>query len=464
MAHHFLCSTVRWDRRRSWSFRWAWLALFWGLWMRATPGQASPAPEELIFEEASRSESAAMVRLRDGRMLKVSQRAQVKLGSATAELMLPDWNDRIARFASQEGESDLLLVLELETPVRRNGEQGFELGRILFARFALPSGALLWRRLHPNLSGDPKWNLLVTPQTLITRELAAVTAIERSTGKRAWSFSADPLESTLNPLQILTMAIESETVRLRGRYTHRSALGYLTFERELDLRSGQRVYRKLAYDKPIVEPLYVRPAFRLEYPGDIAPPEVPKDWEGLRLYRTRLLWNRKTGDGIIINPLHNDAKAIIELARAQQYKSPSGPLRKVRWVQVLDLPSINRSSTVPERSAVLALLPPSAAEQALIHIEEACPLAHTGEWVDAEQVAKALGAQVIRERSAALPGSGHGAGQPGGDGLLFYRLGAMDRWQRRMFAPDDRQRILIVQWGPYTFFDENRKEYPSDPF
>lgn len=385
----------------------------------------------------------------DGKTISVSRTGSIVVQGATHDAFTKDGVDanRIAAAAAVvASKDDVIVFVDSLVRVERNGVKGVERDDVIAVAFD-KSGKRLWRQRLRNASGDPSRDLFITDGLIILRERDGVQAIDRKDGHLAWVFDNDPMESVLNDLQIERAIFDGETLSLACRYQLTTGDGRTRFNIDLDSKTGERVFRKNAYVKPLPRPLYTRPEFRLEYPSDRAPPEVPTDFDGVRLHYTTLAWSKTAGVGIIINPLKSDLKAILDVARAARAKGSDGKLKPIQWLYVIDGAAVS-ATTVPVPY-------PARPKEAVIQIGHNDVLNDSGEVVVADEVARALNATALTGvlTSTSLPTA---AGP-----LLFARdPDAVFNGSN----PEQLKAKLFIAWGPYVFEENFRGRWPQLPY
>ncbi len=190
---------------------------------------------------------------------------------------------------------------------------------------------------------------------------------------------------------------------------------------------------------------------------EVPPPVIPAGWHGLGIryyasprarepwYRknekderflnedrrkvvtTYLVWNDRTGEGLVLNPLASDAAFVIETAKAQ---------KGVRWLHVIDSHTEFKSTPpLPGREQVEWERDVEFRGATQVHIRDADrTYREKKELFDAGPVAAALGATPITRGLTAPERTKSGK-------LLVFRT-ALD-------AP--HWSFLEVQWGPFRF-------------
>jgi hypothetical protein len=401
------------------------------------------------------SPSAKVVPQGDARAVTVSSAGRMTIAGAAAPLELMPTEKGIKRRAARftavaapgAASGDVLVFVDSEYEVTENGETGWLLDDMIAARVD-KSGKLVWRQRLKNSSGDPTRHVFVTDKVIVLRERDGIEGVDVGTGKKVWGVDRDSLTSVLNDPHFWRATLDekagpSGTLLVGGRFPLSTEDGRRAFELELDVATGQRVFVKTPYPKPRAEPIYVRPPFRLEYPGDKAPPEVPTQWDGLRIRRSYLVWSKTTHEGLVIGPLATDASAIIAAAKGVRVKGAP-----VKWLYVVDLPAVGRAggeAILQEGEALKAVALARLADPIVLSHDGA--IERAGERIDVASVAKALGATAV---STWVPRPA----QPKAGAIAVFRGEEGDRK-----VTYDHATHVCLQWGPYVFVDEHARDY-----
>jgi len=371
------------------------------------------------------------------------------IDATTHQLVPPAYKARVVHESYELAGTTLTLIAEFEMPGTRHDKPVWDLAGSIVAKIDLAANKIVWRSRLSNFERDPTWNLVATPDRLFVRDRHGVLAIDRATGTDAWRLDNDYLRSILVPQIYDTMKLVGDTLAVTGH--HWDGEQRVGFAIELEAATGLRVYKTLRYVTPAATPIYVRPDYFLEYPSDRAPPVQPGDWEGLRIGYGYLVWNKTTGEGIVVNPTRNDARTIIEIAKRQRY-SDKGKSTPVHWLAVYATQvAIKRSALEPEH-VVLPRHKRVAGDPNLIKLEYEGEIVDSGELVDPAAVAAALGANV-KDRDLEKP--------------LATKAGAVIAYYEEdlnCFGGCPAAKLSVhLTWGPYSFFDKHWDSYRQGP-
>lgn len=439
------------------------------------PGERpSTPPAGPVFSEFVGA-AAGVAKLADGREVRVEKNGGVTFAGAAYKAFKAECRGMSGvSFAVVERASDVTVFIDTAVEQERNGVKAPERDDMIAVAFDV-SGKRLWSQRISNRSGDPTRDLFFTDNLIILRERDGVHAIDRKDGRIAWVFDNDPASGVLNELMLEHAEFKDGILSVKGRYQLRTAEGRSRAAIDLDVATGERVYRRQSHVAPAANPIYVRPPFRLEYPSDRAPPEVPTDWDGVRLGYTSLVWNRTSGTGLIVNPLKNDLKAITAAAGVPRFKGKDGKLVPIRWLYVVDGAAVSGSSsalvggTATRVAAglekpvavkdVKPMLAPDGDERfrrrpplTTIEIEKGDDLNNSGELVVADLLAKTLGATAVLTVTTPLA-------TPSGPVLFFRDDNVM--WNA---TPEQLKEKLFIQWGPYVFKDGYSPLWRPEPW
>ncbi|MEO8698975.1 MAG: hypothetical protein ABI867_02995 [Kofleriaceae bacterium] len=391
----------------------------------AAPSRAAPAPEQFTFSPGPATFTV------EGHRVEIRSDTAIVLDGVRHELAPAAWKARITRTAHEHTGTTLTVIAEFDSPTTRHDKPVWDFTGAMVAKIDLAAKQVTWRHHLRNASRERTWSFIVTPDLLFVRERRGLVALDRTTGTETWRLDHDHMRSILVPLIYDTMKLDGATLTVAGHYYDGEAR--IDFAREFDAPTGLRVYRKLAYTAPTPQPIYVRPDYRLEYPSDRAPPVQPTEWDGVSVGYAGLVWNVKTGEGIIVNPTRNDARAIIAAAKRQP---------KVRWLAVYDTRAAIKQSKFEGKT------PPHDDNQ--ITLKPEGEILDSGEIVETREVAAALGAKIM-DRDLETP--------------LVTKAGPVTAYHPINFAcpggcPGDELEISLV-WGPYRFVDEFQQSYRS---
>jgi hypothetical protein len=306
-------------------------------------------------------------------------------------------------------------------------------GSIGFAAIDLDKQDLAWRMHAWNSSSDGTWELLQSPTAFYVRVIDAAYAIAKRSGGYKWVLSEDALEGSLNARYLLGW--KPTGTSLVFDYVNRVDYGDAakpTKRLEIDSETGERVFRTLPAPKVPIWAIYTHQQLFGAPPA----PAQPKDWDGVVLERTYLMWNTKTLEGVIINPQKSIMPQIVAAARSRKVGG-----RAVQWKYVIDLFAAVKTAGPRLRSEVLAgYKDPVAPTDEILRLAPG-DLDFSGEAIGAAALAKQLGAATPATASEQL--ALHAAP------IFMFRD---DQWN------------LKLKWGPYVIHEErrDRADYKMD--
>jgi hypothetical protein len=299
----------------------------------------------------------------------------------------------------------------------------------------LGTQSVLWRQDLSNMQCEGSWELLDAPGVLYARTLTTVYALAKGSGRYKWILDGDPLQSSLNDRYFLDWKIVGDAFvfHVTNRVDYDSN-PKATKTLEIDMATGERVFRSVAAPRLEPEPVYVYHRNTVEYRGDRPSPELPKDFDGLKLERTLLLWSNKTREGIVVNPQRAILPQIVALARSRSVEG-----KPIVWKYVVDLVAVGKTASDRRKEQVLAGHKDEFAGGNEIFLEALGDLELSGEKIAAAALAKDLGAATLPspppQRSAleAAP-------------IFIFRDRMLDH---SAIADRDIPLNVKLKWGPY---------------
>jgi hypothetical protein len=277
---------------------------------------------------------------------------------------------------------------------------------VLLAEIDLLNDRVEWSAVVPTpilgVDKGSRWNVVFGDAITLVQREHVVVAIDMRTGTQAWAFaSADPtfeddylggLRTEAGGITIDELRVDGREVTIGGRRRNRNE----DVQIELDLATGRRIYAKTER-KPIApQPLFafsgrMRPQV---YDGPLpSPPAQPQDYDGLIVGYTTLVWNTKTAQGLVLNPTADALGDIVALARAQRVTMPDGTTKPIEWLLAIDTGTLATEMVV---GPVAQPKKPPPAPSIWFDYEDG--LADSGEVVDADSCAAALGIPALRSR------------------------------------------------------------------
>lgn len=321
---------------------------------------------------------------------------------------------------------------------------GFQADRVVLAHIDLLHDRLLW---SAEVSADVtsrawgEWAVLFHDRVALVQLPDALVAVDMRTGTQRWSFaSVDPgfEEHYSGSLKIEPGAFKAVGTRVEDRdvwFDVELAADHRKAQLRLDLDTGRRLDAATAKIARAPQDLF---AFsdRIEPPADDAqptpPPPPPKDYRGVTIGPTALLWNQRTGHGIIVNPLESATAEILAAARAQRFTTADGAQAPIDWTLVID------TATLATEMVVGKVAPPKKPPKPprfLFDYEHA--LDESGEVIAVDGIADALDAAAV-----------------GG------RVDLRDLVDGVRVDQDLYGSITVV-WGPIGFHDDTHRWPPS---
>lgn len=289
---------------------------------------------------------------------------------------------------------------------------------------------------------DTDWRLLIADQRVVLMQNERVMALDAATGAQAWVFSGiDPHVSdgylggvTILKTNLRMLDVSAESHRLVVAAVDASTDEPLTVE--LDLATGKRVYARITRNPTPALPLFAFTKVMAPWIGHDDPPAPrpdppPSGFDGVRVGYAALLWSTKTGHGIIVNPTHDASADVIAAARSARFTDRAGHEAPVKWTMVIDTAAV-AAATTTKRGAPPTRTSKPRPDQVRSEYTYGFGTMQTGEVVDLDPVANALGAVAVRSY-ADLPAKRHG----------------VDVVQ----VPGDLPE-LHVEWGPVAFVDD----------
>ncbi len=314
-------------------------------------------------------------------------------------------------------------------------------GTMAVAAVDLAKGEVMWRTQAPNWKREPTWELMQSADTLLFRTLDKAYAIAKPSGRYRWVWDEDAHGGGLNDRYLLSWKFVDKSILFETTtrvdfemYPDRPHGQY-----ELDAATGLRVHRVTKVPKVEVYPIYTWRFQQVEYPGDHPAPAQPTEFDGLWLERTALLWNKRTLEGVVINP---ELAILPQIVAAAQKQTVDG--KKIAWKYVIDIE--DAAKTFPParmRYSVMQGYKDPVAPNDEILFWPLVEFHFSGEKIVADELAKVLGAATLPKPT---PEKTTLSAAP----LFVFRDNTVH--PRASIAENDVGRHIKVKWGPYVFY------------
>ncbi len=258
------------------------------------------------------------------------------------------------------------------------------------------------------------WRTLATASRLVVVEEDRVLCIDADSGQQQWSFGEDEpallTEAVLGSdmlvsrphLQMGDATLVGDRVVVQTWRTADTGHGRPPTPRtvELDLATGWRVHVDTPRARRVPAPLFAFSRTMQIWAGHDDPPPrrpdpPPPHLDGVVIGHAALVWNTKTGEGLVVNPTADDVPEVVAFARGRRV-GEGRAARAIAWLGVVDTYAVAESALAGTRTRGGE----ASAGAELVRLQYLFAMLDTGSHVDAESVATALGIPAVRTEDA----------------------------------------------------------------
>lgn len=292
-------------------------------------------------------------------------------------------------------------------------------GYLLAMRIDGHADRAVWKAfVKPARPFDPSvlgWRTLAADGRLVIVQHERVLCIDATTGREIWTFEEDEpgllTESILmgellmgRPhLRMGDAAVVDNRVVVDTTRADDTGASKMPEPRrvELDLATGWRVHVETTRVPRTPRPLFAftrKMELKVTYddPPAPQPDPPPPDLDGVVIGQAALMWNTKTGHGVIVNPGADDVPEVVAFARDHRIVGGRAAGKPVTWLGVIDTYAVAESvlggTSRPKGAA-------SSQGADLVRLQYLFATLGTGTRVDIDPVATPLGVPAVRRRA-----------------------------------------------------------------
>lgn len=361
--------------------------------------KASAEPESTEAAERAAVVGDTTIDVGSGQAITISPEGAIRLGNETLVGTI-GLDPQATQYSHRLTRNAITVAVGVRIP-----HLGLQPDRVVLAHIDLLHDRLVW---SAEVSADVtsrawgEWAVVFHGRAALVQLPDALVAVDMRTGTQLWSFaSVDPAfeEHYTGSLAIEHGAFTAVRTRVEGRdvlLEAKLATNGREQQLRLDVDTGRRLDGATAEHARAPRGLFefserVRPPSDDDQPAP--PPPPPKGYRGVTIGPTALLWNERTGHGIIVNPLASATAEILAAARAQRFTAADGTLAPIDWTLVID------TATLATEMVVGKATPPKKRPKApSIVFDYDHALDESGEVIAVDAIAEVLDAAAVGGR------------------------------------------------------------------